>query len=158
MIVRHAMKPKLIAPALALVLLVGCASTADFLESDSFMVAIKAGSTAGGQAIAASLGRNATPEQQQIIATAATGAITAGTTDLVYWIAEAMRKKQSTNPNATTPAKAGVITAAITAPGVDPNSAITIATSTAKLAATGVPANVANEVIATTVGAVAANK
>ncbi len=141
---KHHAKTYLVA-ALALVAFVGCATVADVLESQPTAAVISLASQAGAATLTNATGMSPTSAQTAILNTAASAAIKTTTTDAVWWFAEWLRSKQST----TSAAKTGVLATQVPVP---------IASSVTKLAATGIPADIANEAIAMTISAVAAQR
>lgn len=138
--------PVITAFLIAGMFLSGCAGTADFLESPTNARILAIASNAGAASITSALGTKVTPNQQVIIQDAAGAAINTASTGAVWFFAEWLRTKQGT-PQA---AKAGIIAAG----GVPVN----VAKAVPALVATGVPPDVANEAIAMTAQAVAANR
>lgn len=145
---------------LACVVLAACGTTggiavANWLESPTNAKIIAAASQAGAASIMASTGSKLPPEAQAALTAAAAPVLNTAGTGIVWAIGEALRGKQGT-PAA---AKAGVLTAAITTNAGAPSAiAGPVARAVTALAASGVPASIANEAVAVVVQSVASQR
>jgi len=151
---------KLFIASIACLSLCSCGTTggiavANFLESPANQKILDAASTAGAASIISSTGTKLTPEQQTALMAAGSAALDAGATGTVWAIGEALRTKQQ--KGVATPT--GALTATITnQSGASTAAALPVAQAVNALTQSGVPANVANEAVARTVQAVAAQK
>lgn len=128
-------------------------AVADFLESPANQAVITAASNGIAVSLTNSLGSkfNANAATEQATQVAISSLINGVTSGGAYAAAQALRTKQSTDKAAAP----GAITAAVTQSGT-PEIAPVVATAVTNLTKTGVPADAANEAVASALDAVAA--
>lgn len=130
-------------------------STANFLESPATANIISMAASIGAASLVASAGKKLDPTQQQALIAAASAAASGVGTGTVWAIGEALRTKQGTSTAATASSLAPAI---VSQAGAVAAVAQPVAQAVSALQASGVPADKANEAVAVTVQAVAAQK
>lgn len=130
-------------------------STANFLESPATANIISMAASIGAASLVASAGKKLDPTQQQALIAAASAAASGVGTGTVWAIGEALRTKQGTAGAASPASLAPVIVSQAGAPIA---VSLPVATAVSALQATGVSSDKANEAVAVTVQAVAAQK
>lgn len=130
-------------------------STANFLESPATANIISMAASIGAASLVASAGKKLDPTQQQALIAAASAAASGVGTGTVWAIGEALRTKQGT---AGAAAPASLAPAIVSQAGAVAAVAQPVANAVSALQASGVPADKANEAVAVTVQAVAAQK